>query len=362
MALYRPAVKADTGESIDWAAPIRATWDMSEAAALRELDRFLAEGLSQYEKNRHFADARAVSRLSPYLRWGQLSPRLLWHRMRESRAASVSKTFHRRLVWRELAYWQLHHWPLLSVQPVREAYADVKWESGPQADELLAAWQQGRTGFPLVDAGMRELWHTGWMQQSLRMVCAAFLTELAGLTWTAGAAWFHHTLVDADPAINSMMWQNAGKSGLDQWNFSMDPVGKAQDPQGNHIRKWVPELAELPDAHVHTPWLAPPDVLEQAGVHLGRTYPHRVLQGSLQAAKAQGLAKLQAARDLHAETWCDARGYDLVIAPKGSSVGLDGKKVVVFTIPELRAATATKSITDVASNLKPEQQLAMTSQ
>ena len=211
LGLYCLAVRRD-GSSVDWGAPILAAWrDCSEAAALELLERFVHTGLPQYEAQRGLADGRAVSRLSPYLRWGQLSPRLVRARLAAANCRAVSKTFWRRLVWRDLAYWQLWHWPGMAVAPIRSAYAAQRWRDDPAA---LAAWQRGRTGWPLVDAGMRELWATGWMQQNARMAAACLLTEYLGLPWVEGARWFHRTLVDADPAINAMMWQNAGKVGV----------------------------------------------------------------------------------------------------------------------------------------------------
>jgi deoxyribodipyrimidine photolyase len=146
----------------------------------------------------------------------------------------ASRTFWRRLVWRDLAYWQLHHWPQLPTRNVRSQYESLQWAHNP---EHLAAWQQGRTGFPLVDAGMRELWATGYMHQSVRIVVALFLTEYLNHSWVHGARWFHDTLADGDLAINCMMWQNAGKVGLDPWNFTSTPLNKSADPSGDYVRR-----------------------------------------------------------------------------------------------------------------------------
>ncbi len=197
-------------------APPRGVEAFGEKEALRLLDDFVRAKMKRYESSRGLADARAVSKLSPYLHFGCLSARHMVSVLQRAGCQEISKTFWRRLVWRDLAYWQLHHWPLMATQPIRSFYAKHAWTEDAGTRECLERWQYGRTGFPLVDAGMRELWQTGWMQQNARMCCALFLTEYLNLPWTKGAEWFHDTLFDADLAINAMMWQNAGKSGLDQ--------------------------------------------------------------------------------------------------------------------------------------------------
>lgn len=187
---------------------------MDEQSALDSLRAFIATQMSGYEDNRGFADGRGTSKLSPFLHFGQLSPRLMLHELDKAKCRDVSKTFHRRLIWRDLAYWQMHHWPELATSPIRPQYVSLPW-GGTEAQ--VEAWRRGRTGFPLIDAGMRELWATGWMQQNVRMAAACFLTEYLGASWVLGEAWFHDTLVDADSPINGMMWQNAGGVGMDPW-------------------------------------------------------------------------------------------------------------------------------------------------
>eukprot|EP00884_Botryococcus_braunii_P006520 jgi/Botrbrau1/1586/Bobra.0185s0008.2 len=321
------------GVQVDWGRPIREAWDISEAGALSLLEDFLQSGLHKYEAQRQYADARAVSRLSPYIHFGQLSVRLLQHRLQAAGASAVSKTFWRRLFWRELAYWQLHHWPAMASTPIRPHYASQVWRDDLSA---LRAWQRGETGFPLVDAGMRQLWQTGWMQQSIRMVCAAFLTEYMNLHWVHGARWFHDTLVDADLAINSMMWQNAGKSGLDQWNFTLSAVSTAQDPSGEYIAQWVPELAKLPRKWIHQPWNAPLEVLESCGVSLGFTYPSRIMIEELQTLRELNVQNIRMARQLAGKTFVDDAGYDVIPVPEGSTKG-QMQHIRVFTKEEYRA-------------------------
>lgn len=289
----------------DWARGIADAWGgpeaISECTGQRLVESFVGgAGLRAYEKSRSRADLTAggqstVSRLSPYLRTGQVSPRALHDAWRaQGLPKAVTKTFGRRLYWRDLAYWLLRTFPHMLERPIRPHYADTRWRSDQW---VLRAWQCGMTGFPLIDAAMRELWATGWIQQNVRMAVACFLTEFANLDWVHGARWFHFTLVDADPAINSMMrvrrsapigrrprsdplppplpcrrWQNAGRSGTDQWNFTIAPTSAASDPTGAYVRRWLPELAGLPTAHMHTPWKAPASVLAAARVRIGPAF------------------------------------------------------------------------------------------
>ncbi|CAG9465499.1 unnamed protein product [Pedinophyceae sp. YPF-701] len=323
-------------KGVDWGAAVASHWDISEKAALELLDRFVASSVGGYEADKGFADARGVSKLSPYLHSGQLSARTMLAELARAGAKGASGTLWRRLAWRDLAYWQLHHWPAMCRDPIRGAgYNKMVWNDDPEA---LRAWQEGRTGFPLVDAGMRELWQTGWMQQNVRMAAALCLTEYLGIHWIEGLRWFHDTLVDADLAINSMMWQNAGKSGLDQWNYTVSPCTKVSDPSGDYVRKWVPELAGIPGAQVHQPWQCKPDVLRKAGVVLGETYPHRIIPGDLAAAREATARAIREARASKPKC-IDAGGYDIIEPPAGSVKGLKGPRVRVFTTPLYRGTT-----------------------
>jgi len=326
------------GSVLDWGKQILESWDISEEAGLSTLRAFLAPGggLQRYEKGRQLADASAVTRISPYLRSGMLSCRLMFHEMRAASAKEQSIVYWRRLIWRDLAYWQLMLFPKMQTEPIRAHYAGQTWNQDPAA---LERWQRGMTGYPIVDAGMRELWTTGWMAQNVRMVAAIMLCEHLNINWVEGERWFHHTLVDADLAINAMMWQNAGKGGLDQWNFTMDAgsSGKNQDPTGNYVRRWCPELARLPLKFLHKPWDAPEDVLRDAGVKLGANYPARIVVNLKAASKVSGDA-IRQQRKRTAEDWSNNQGYDLILLPRGSTVAHDGQKFRVFTKPEFRNA------------------------
>ena len=306
----------------DWAAGIRAEWDPSEAGATEAWEQFKRAGLPAYEAEHGRADVvpHAVSRLSPYLRFGQISPRAMYRDLTSKSAdgspegRKLSRLFWHRLHRREFAYWQLHNWPELSTRSVRSHYegrADWRRVDGDDEDEDSAAardalrrWRRGETGYPIVDAAMRRLWATGWMHQTERMLAATFLVDHCGVHWTHGARWFHDTLVDADLAINSMMWQNAGKSGLDQWDVfaaSLAPDGssRAHDPKGEAIARWVPELAGLPPGHLrHRPWEASERQLADAGVVLGETYPRRI-EGAGEEGRRRMVEGVNAVRLAH---------------------------------------------------------------
>mmetsp|Transcript_38682 Transcript_38682/g.50970 ORF Transcript_38682/g.50970 Transcript_38682/m.50970 type:complete len:434 (+) Transcript_38682:282-1583(+) len=310
------------GEVIDWTVGILETWDISEKGALNLLDRFLTQRLKHYEAKRSRADLNPNSQLSPYLRFGNLSPRSLhWGWLKLGLPKEITKTFGRRLYWRDLAYYHLHCFPQMMELPVRLHYIEQRWNSNL---EWLHAWQKGLTGYPMVDAGMRELWITGWMQQNVRMIAAQFLTEILNIHWIEGEKWFHDTLVDADVAINAMMWQNGGRSGLDQWNFVIDPITGSQDPTGNYVRRWLPELSKLPAQFIHKPWTAPPGVLAEAGVVLGETYPHRIIE-DLDKARLDTHDAVVTMRRNNMD-YNDELGYDLVDLPWGGKSRVFTKK------------------------------------
>ena len=197
-----------------WDRPILDRFSMNEKSAKELLDQFMTEGLTRYESQRSRADLDgSTSQLSAHLRVGTLSPYELYWATEESNLSSdEKKTFSRRLFWRDLAYFQLFSFPFMRNKSIRQHYEDTEWIDDEEANRRFEAWKKGCTGYPLVDAGMRELWASGWMTQSVRMVVASFLVEYLRVNWTRGAEWFHYTLVDADSSINAMMWQNAGRS------------------------------------------------------------------------------------------------------------------------------------------------------
>lgn len=225
----------------DWAAGLRATWTPGEAAAQARLEAFAAE-VDRYDE-RDLPAVDATSRLSPRLRWGELSPRQVWHRIRAERGQQ-SDEFLRELGWRDFFRHTLFHAPLLATRNLRPEFDRFPW-SRPDPDEL-AAWQQGRTGIPLVDAGMRELWHTGVMHNRVRMSAASFLIKNLLVDWRVGERWFWDTLVDADEASNPGNWQWVAGSGQDAAPYFriFNPERQAArfDPQGVYLRRWIPEI------------------------------------------------------------------------------------------------------------------------
>ena len=309
----------------DWAAPIRASWRISEESARDELRKYVGEKLRFYEDKRSRTDVLFVSRLSPYIRWGQLSPQELYWAVKDSGIPSEElKTFSRRLFWRDLAYYQLDTFPDMTHISIRKHYEEHSWSSDEEAFE---AWKTGNTGYPMVDAGMRELYSVGWIHQGVRMVCAAFLTEFLNQHWRRGHDWFIHTLVDADVAINAMMWQNAGRSGIDQWNFLSSPETGSQDPTGSYVRTWCPELSKLKGKLVHRPWEASAQELGAAGIVLGGNYPHRIIV-DLPSARQNTKTKVIEMRK-QSMRYNDKMGYDLITLPRGNMVR-------VFTKEEYR--------------------------
>ena len=263
----------------NWAHAFPDTWQPGEAGAHGRLNTFLQDAVEAYENARDVPGTLGTSRLSPYLHFGELSPRQVWHAVRKAttgneHAEAGAAAFLRELGWREFSYHLLHHWPHFPDAPFRETFGRFPWRDDQAG---LHAWQQGRTGIPLVDAGMRELWTTGWMHNRVRMVVASFLVKNLLIPWQAGEAWFWDTLVDADLGNNAAGWQWVAGCGADAAPYFriFNPVSQSQkfDPQGVYLRRWVPELAKLPDKAIHAPWEAKPEVLTAAGLLLGRDYP-----------------------------------------------------------------------------------------
>ena len=326
LGLYRPPRRRD-GTSVDWAAGIRRSWSFGEDGGYENLRRFLAENVDKYESESGRADQSWTAVISPYLHWGELSPRLVLH---EAFVGKIAAKFRRKLAWRDLSYWLLRLFPSMDQEPVRPQYANMRWNTD-QAD--LRRWQKGETGFPLVDAAMRQLWEIGWMNNYMRHVVASFLISYLRISWVEGYNWFQDTLLDADVAINAMMWQNGGFSGLDQWNFVMHPVNAAHtcDPRGDFVRRWLPQLAALPDKFIHQPWKCPTGILKRNKVELGVTYPNRCII-NLEVERARSLQDVVDVRRKYGGDYLDPQhGRDLL--PISSTLlGLKPGKVLLVPL------------------------------
>ncbi len=259
----------------DWAEGFGNLWQPGERGARDRLDAFLRSGLKRYDRNRDRPDRAATSRLSAHLHFGEIGPRQVVADLDRQPSGPGRDAFLRELGWREFCHHLLFHNPEMGTANLRPEFNRMPWRDEPAE---LRRWQRGRTGYPLVDAGMRELWATGWMHNRLRMVVASFLTKHLLIDWRLGAAWFWDTLVDADWANNSAGWQWVAGSGVDAapWFRIFNPVTQSRrfDPRGNYIRTWLPELRRLADRDVHAPWQASQADLARAGVRFGRSYPH----------------------------------------------------------------------------------------
>ena len=277
--------------TIDWARGIRATWTPGEQGARSGFRRFLNDGLGDYSEIRDRPDVSGTSRLSPHLHCGEIGPRQICAALRLRAAAP----YVRQLGWREFAHHLLVHFPHTANQPLRPGYVHFPWNDDAKA---LRAWQRGRTGYPIVDAGMRELWTTGWMHNRVRMIVASFLVKDLLIPWQRGAEWFWDTLVDADLANNTLGWQWTAGCGADAAPFFriFNPVSQGErfDPNGDYVRRWIPALATLPAKWIHKPWEAPPTVLRDASIALGRTYPQPIVHHAMARERAlRAFAKLR---------------------------------------------------------------------
>ena len=281
----------------NWAPSWEQLWQPGERGAVRKLKAFMRGAIAQYDKGRNYPARGATSGLSPHLHFGEIAPHRIFRSVREAELANPeldneAEKFLSELGWREFSYHLLFHFPTMPTHAFKSDFAAFPWVGGVDA---LTAWQQGKTGYPIVDAGMRELWQTGYMHNRVRMVAASFLCKHLLVDWRSGQRWFWDTLVDADLANNACGWQWVAGSGADASPYFriFNPTTQAQkfDGDGDYLRRWLPELAALPNKFLHQPSSAPIGVLSDAGVILGETYPfpivdHRDARGAALAAYA----------------------------------------------------------------------------
>lgn len=262
----------------DWAGGLRQTWTPGEASARDRLRAFLAERVDRYAMERDTPAVEATSRLSPHLRFGELSPRRVWHQT-QAAAGDAGEPFLREVAWREFSHHLLVQHPAMATRPLRPEYAAFPWREDEAA---FRTWTEGRTGYPIVDAGMRELWHTGWMHNRVRMIAASFLVKDLLVPWQWGERWFWDTLVDADPANNTAGWQWVSGCGADAAPyfriFNPTLQGEKFDPRGAYVRRWVPEVAAVPDLRIHRPG--------EAGDLFGAQYPAPMVDHSFARRRA----------------------------------------------------------------------------
>ena len=287
---------------IPWDQEFYEMWKPGEKMAQEELKAFVRSGLADYKTGRDIPSKRGTSRLSPRLHFGELSPKQVWSAVIDAQKSSNAdtspegvETYLKEIVWREFAHHLLFHFPFTPDAPLRENFKKFPWSNN---EKHLRAWQRGMTGYPIVDAGMRELWHTGWMHNRVRMIVGSFLVKHLLHSWHDGAKWFWDTLVDASLASNTLGWQWIGGCGADAAPYFriFNPMlqGEKFDPKGEYVRRWVPEIGALPDKFIHKPWEAPESLLSSLNISLGKTYPKPVVDHEV--ARGQALRALESVK------------------------------------------------------------------
>ena len=284
---------------IEWYKTMEKTWSPGEEGAIKKLDRFLDGPVKYYKTDRDFPGIKGTSRLSPHLHFGEISPNQVWHAaLLNQNIQKVGKDlFHflSELGWREFSYYLLYHFPEITNKNFNTTFDNYPWSS---VTSTFDAWKRGRTGVPIVDAGMRELWETGYIHNRVRMIVGSYLVKNLNIDWRDGEEWFWDCLVDADLAANCASWQWVAGSGADAAPFFriFNPIlqGEKFDKDGNYVRKYCPELSKLPNKYLHQPWEAPESVLNESKVILGKNYPKPIV--NLKESRNDALAKYNTMR------------------------------------------------------------------
>ena len=261
-----------------WDVQLETHWEIGENAAHNRYQEFIKEGLPNYKEGRNLPATPCVSRLSPYIHFGEISPNYIWHEVQSLGSNKNIDHFCSELGWREFSYSQLYYNPDLPDKNLQSKFDSFPWRKD---SKNLRKWQKGITGIPMVDAGMRELWQTGYMHNRSRMIVGSFLVKNLLIHWHHGEQWFWDTLIDADLANNSASWQWTAGCGADAATYFriFNPViqGLKLDPEGSYVRKFIPEIASLPNEYLFSPWDAPVEILDKAGIQLGLTYPNPIV-------------------------------------------------------------------------------------
>ena len=283
-----------------WKEKIIETWNIGEKAANKRLDEFVESELNDYKEGRNFPSKKNVSRLSPHLHWGEISPNTVWFKVWDLNQLGIqhqqdTDTFLSEMGWREFSNYLLYYFPELPRKNLQKKFDNFSWDNNPL---FLKAWQKGQTGYPIIDAGMRELWSTGYMHNRLRMIVGSFLVKNLLLHWHEGEKWFWDCLVDANLASNSSGWQWIAGCGADAAPYFriFNPItqGLKFDADGDYVRKFVPEISLLPNKFLFNPWEAPDDILKKANVKLGENYPKPIVDIKTSRQKAlSAFAKLK---------------------------------------------------------------------
>jgi deoxyribodipyrimidine photo-lyase len=295
LCLVKPSLKSASIASLNllpkhtWYKKLDASWRVGEGAGLELMRAFIRERAPLYDQRRDLPGESGTSRLSPYLHWGHVGPRTVAYELKQAQDIQERGplVYLKELYWREFAYNVLYHFPHTPTEPLRPEFKDFPW----QADEaVLKRWQRGETGYPIIDAGMRELYATGWMHNRVRMVVASFLVKHLLQPWQDGAGWFWDTLVDADLASNTLGWQWSAGCGADAAPYFriFNPMLQSRkfDADGHYLKRWLPELESLPAEYLHAPWETPSAILQSAGIRIGKDYPQPIIDHSKGRARA----------------------------------------------------------------------------